>query len=97
MRQLSFIEQSAKENFINNIEDLRLYLKALDGITATILRDLKKRDNSVISVETLANIIAAVSSQLSLYHIKLHDDYAERVAEGQGLSNGATLRVVGGE
>lgn len=79
MRQLSFLEQSAKENFINNLEDLRLYLKALDGITATILRDLKRRDNSVISAETLASVVYSVATECnewaaSLMHVETNSD-----------------------
>lgn len=71
MRQLSFIETSAKLDFIEQLEDLRLYLKALDSITATILRELKKRNDSVISMDTLAEVLYSVATKCNLWAVKM--------------------------
>lgn len=81
MRQLSFDNGNQKINFIEQIEDLRLYLKALDGITATILRDLKKKNRSIISVETLASVVYSVATECNYWAAYMMDKETPKEAD----------------
>lgn len=54
-----------------------------------MLREIKARGRSTMGAKAFVAMLLSASDALR--------EYAERVAEGQALSNDAALRVVGGE
>lgn len=90
MKQLSFFlaNMEKQEEFEAIVGGAVLYCGATATVGDCVLREIKARGSSIMGAKAFAAMLLSASDVLRCY--------AERVAEGQGLSNGAALRVVGG-
>lgn len=85
MKQLEFNSMEAKEDFETIIQDALLYCQTTASVGRCVLKEIKARGRSTMGAKAFVHILLSTASAL--------EDYAQRVAEDQGI-NAAKLAFV---
>lgn len=78
MKQLEFSSMEAREDFETIIQDALLYCQTTASVGRCVLKEIKARGRSTMGAKAFVHILLSTASAL--------EDYAQRVAAGQGLS-----------
>lgn len=82
MKQLEFSSMGAKEDFETIIQDALLYCQTTASVGRCVLKEIKARGRSTMGAKAFVHILLSTADAL--------EDYAQRVADGQGI-NAANL------
>lgn len=85
MKQLEFFTMEAKEDFETIIQDALLYCQTTASVGRCVLKEIKARGRSTMGAKAFVHILLSTADAL--------EDYAQRVAAGQGI-NAANLAFV---
>ena len=78
MKQLEFSNVEAKEDFETIIQDALLYCQTTASVGRCVLKEIKARGRSTMGAKAFVHILLSTADAL--------DDYAQRVAAGQGIA-----------
>ena len=78
MKQLEFSSMEAKEDFESIIQDALLYCQTTASVGRCVIKEIKARGRSTMGAKAFVHILLSTASAL--------EDYAQRVAAGQGIA-----------
>lgn len=77
MKQLEFDSMEAKEDFETIIQDALLYCQTTASVGRCVLKEIKARGRSIMGAKAFMHILLSTAAAI--------EDYAQRVAEEQGI------------
>lgn len=78
MKQLEFTSMEAREDFETIIQDALLYCQTTASVGRCVLKEIKARGCSTMGAKAFVHILLSTAGAL--------EDYAQRVADGQGIA-----------